>query len=299
MAISTGMGAVKNDGEGFKFLCLSPTPIATTETDTNIASKIYSTSPMRSAPTLGNFPVPPAIDSQYERSVVYTEQQQHPQDTPSTIQSLPKQQSTEPAKVQQANNIERKDEKERVILRSGKWTAVEETYANILIELFEEGRIDEYEKRMDSDGYNNKHSSKDENKATKFKIENGMTLRVYLSRKLFCSPMRISKKFAGRGIGKLVYMSQRPGSFYRIRQKFGLPSGPMSSQPTTVVWSANDWNKLNRLKEAESAFLILAFPQQQVGNRDAMMNLQSSDFGVLLRWCEYESHLFRCILFFR
>lgn len=28
-------------------------------------------------------------------------------------------------------------------------------------------------------------------------VEQGSTLRAYLSRRLFCSPMRISKKFAG------------------------------------------------------------------------------------------------------
>ena len=284
MAISTGMEALKNDGERSEFLCLSPTPIATMETDANVASKIYTTSPLPSAPTLGNFPAPPAIGSQNERSVVYKEQKQHPQAPLPKSHSMPKQQSAESAKAQKANKSERKDEKEHVILRSGKWTAVEEAYANILIELFEEGRIDEYEKRMDSDGYNNNNDSKDESKPAKFKIENGMTLRFYLSRKLFCSPMRISKKFAGRGIGKLVYMSQRPGSFYRIRQRFGLSSGPMSSNPTPVVWSANDWNKLNRLKEAESNFLILAFPQQQVGHRDATMNYLQIRSSVEFMW---------------
>ena len=33
----------------------------------------------------------------------------------------------------------------------------------------------------------------------------GSTLRAYLAQKLHCAPMRISKKFAGKGIGKKVY----------------------------------------------------------------------------------------------
>ena len=61
-------------------------------------------------------------------------------------------------------------------LRSGKWTAEEEAYTDLLIELFEKGHIDE---------------------------KNGCTLRSYLSRKLHCAPMRISKKYAGKGIGKI------------------------------------------------------------------------------------------------
>ena len=35
--------------------------------------------------------------------------------------------------------------------------------------------------------------------------EKGVTLRSYLARSLNCDPMRISKKFAGRCIGKLAY----------------------------------------------------------------------------------------------
>jgi hypothetical protein len=67
-------------------------------------------------------------------------------------------------------------------LRSGKWIPEEEKYAERLIELFEQGRI--------------------------AGCENGCTLRWYLSQKLHCAPMRISKKFAGKGIGKMVYMSK-------------------------------------------------------------------------------------------
>lgn len=56
-------------------------------------------------------------------------------------------------------------------LRCGKWAAAEEAYAVLLIEYFEKGIIVE--------------------------CENGVTLRSFLSRKLHCSPMRISKKYAG------------------------------------------------------------------------------------------------------
>ena len=66
--------------------------------------------------------------------------------------------------------------------RSGKWIPEEEKYAELVIEEFEKGRITG--------------------------CENGCTLRSYLSQKLHCAPMRISKKFAGKGIGKMVYVSK-------------------------------------------------------------------------------------------
>ena len=109
-------------------------------------------------------------------------------------------------------------------LRSGKWTVEEETYAKILIDLFEEGCIDD-------------------DRITK----KGMTLRAYLSRKLHCSPMRISKKFAGRGIGKLVYMSKNPMKYQRHAQ---------SIQDESLLY------KLNLLEQAESNFLRIAFPDR-------------------------------------
>jgi hypothetical protein len=66
-------------------------------------------------------------------------------------------------------------------LRSGKWTVEEETFADLLIELFEKGHIN---------------------------VNNGCTLRSFLARKLHCAPMRISKKYAGKGIGKMVFLSK-------------------------------------------------------------------------------------------
>mmetsp|Transcript_1349 Transcript_1349/g.1816 ORF Transcript_1349/g.1816 Transcript_1349/m.1816 type:complete len:953 (-) Transcript_1349:744-3602(-) len=70
-------------------------------------------------------------------------------------------------------------------LRRGKWTVEEERLANILIEEFGKGTIVD--------------------------CENGCTLRSYLSRKLHCAPMRISKKYAGKSIGKHVFLSRIPG----------------------------------------------------------------------------------------
>jgi hypothetical protein len=64
--------------------------------------------------------------------------------------------------------------------RSGKWSSAEESFANQLVTDFERGLLDD--------------------------CEEGCTLRSYLARRLNCAPMRISKKFAGRCIGKLAYV---------------------------------------------------------------------------------------------
>ena len=64
-------------------------------------------------------------------------------------------------------------------LRSGKWLEEEEAYAEVLIEMFDKGQLAD--------------------------CITGSTLRAYLAQKLHCAPMRISKKFAGKGIGKKVY----------------------------------------------------------------------------------------------
>lgn len=71
-------------------------------------------------------------------------------------------------------------------LRSGKWIPEEEEYSKLLIELFEKGMIRD--------------------------CENGTTLRAYLSHKLQCAPMRISKKYAGKGIGKMTYSAKLHGA---------------------------------------------------------------------------------------
>lgn len=61
--------------------------------------------------------------------------------------------------------------------KSGKWTSEEVAFAKQLIAAFMLGNLDD--------------------------CEEGSTLRSYLARKLHCSPMRVSKKFAGQGIGKV------------------------------------------------------------------------------------------------
>mmetsp|Transcript_2404 Transcript_2404/g.4461 ORF Transcript_2404/g.4461 Transcript_2404/m.4461 type:complete len:681 (+) Transcript_2404:70-2112(+) len=66
--------------------------------------------------------------------------------------------------------------------RTGKWTVAEEDYSARLIQLFELGVLDN--------------------------VENGTTLRSFLSSRLNCAPMRISKKYAGKAIGKHVFNRQ-------------------------------------------------------------------------------------------
>ena len=171
-----------------------------------------------------------------------------------------------------------------MVLRAGKWTTEEEQYANILIELFEEGRVDEFEQ------HNNNTNNKGEQQQPKIKITNGMTLRAYLSRKLFCSPMRISKKFAGKGIGKLVYMSQSTSIHQQhhqqqqLQQQFPFSPGVAFNTGAVPLSSAVYWIKLNRLKEAESIFLRIAFqngdPMEVVGY--LFQNCIALDFALIL-----------------
>lgn len=165
------------------------------------------------------------------------------------------------------------------ILRSGKWSTEEEEYANILIGLFEEGRVDEFEKHGSINNDNGDKAQEGlhrQQPPPKIKITNGTTLRSYLSSKLFCSPMRISKKFAGRGIGKLVYMSQRPIVLGRPQQQqqcqpLGFSSSIAFHNGTSPLLPAVYWNKLNQLKQAEMKFLRVAFPHgdpiEMVGKR--------------------------------
>ena len=90
-------------------------------------------------------------------------------------------------------------------LRAGKWIPEEETYAELLIELFEKGQFDPC--KMGSTGCGH------------VVVENGSTLRSFLSQKLHCAPMRISKKFAGKGIGKMVYLSKLDSSSKNNRKE--------------------------------------------------------------------------------
>lgn len=189
-----------------------------------------------------------------------------------------------------------------LILRSGKWTPEEETYANILIELFETGEVDKFEHHLRNNHINNIREKEEYQQQQQkhlphnTEISNGMTLRSYLSRKLFCSPMRISKKFAGKGIGKRVYMSRNPSNIC-YHQRFPFTPGSIGAGGTMTVSNTNNsttsstsvnptlpfphpfdssllplsssstvehWNRLNRLKEAESKFCDVAFPNDDL-----------------------------------
>ena len=101
--------------------------------------------------------------------------------------------------------------------RSGKWTREEEIYADLLIELFEKGHIDE---------------------------KNGSTLGSFLSRKLHCAPMRISKKYAGKGIGKMVFLSKN--GFRGTGDGIGSPAYHTNMQ---------------RLRKAEENFYKSCYPE--------------------------------------
>jgi len=78
----------------------------------------------------------------------------------------------------------------RLKLRKGKWTTEEENYAKYLVSEFENGTVPD--------------------------CESGNTLRAFLSRKLHCRPMRISKKFAGKSIGKYVFIARISTSMNNI-----------------------------------------------------------------------------------
>lgn len=73
-------------------------------------------------------------------------------------------------------------------LRSGKWTPQEENYANRLVYEFENGLLED--------------------------CGQGCTLRAYMAAKLQCAPMRISKKYAGRNIGKLEFTTKHSDEPY-------------------------------------------------------------------------------------
>ena len=76
------------------------------------------------------------------------------------------------------------DDKQPQNFRRGKWTTEEEAFAARLIRDFDAGLLP---------------------------LENGATLRAFLSKKLNCSAMRISKKFAGeKCLGKQIF-TRRPG----------------------------------------------------------------------------------------
>lgn len=121
--------------------------------------------------------------------------------------------------------------------RSGKWTREEEVYAELLIELFEKGHINE---------------------------KNGCTLRSFLSRKLHCAPMRISKKYAGKGIGKMVFLSKC--NFRGMGDGIGSPA-----------YLAN----MQRLRQAESTFYKSCIPELNVQMTIPLSTGMAQPYGVL------------------
>ena len=113
-------------------------------------------------------------------------------------------------------------------LRSGKWIREEEIYAEALIDLFEKG--------LASD------------------CTSGCTLRAYLSKKLHCAPMRISKKYAGKGIGKLAFVPQATVA----------GAEPSGSEAATATTSSNDKDDAVKRQEAQvqkkaEAFYLAVF----------------------------------------
>mmetsp|Transcript_29496 Transcript_29496/g.56050 ORF Transcript_29496/g.56050 Transcript_29496/m.56050 type:complete len:586 (+) Transcript_29496:193-1950(+) len=81
--------------------------------------------------------------------------------------------------LQSPSNLMRDLPKDPITPRRGKWSAEEEAYATAVIEAFSSGYLDALP---------------------------GTTLRTYLSEKLQCDPMRITKKFTGDySIGKKVF----------------------------------------------------------------------------------------------
>jgi len=272
--------------KGEKSSSLGPYPVSmeAVQTAAIIASKTTGR-PLQSAPTLVNLSKATSTfggSSQFglplHHKKINPQQMEQPHKLPGarrvSIPSTPtlasySSQSTPTQETAVTTNFKQKETtdngKNNIILRSGKWTIEEEIYANILIQLFEEGRVDDFEHSDDSKKIDN--SNEQEEHPLKFKITNGMTLRAYLSRKLFCSPMRISKKFAGKGIGKLIYMSQSPGAYQQHWQRLSSSSiSNLKHANGTALRSASRCDELNQLKQAESNFLRIAFPNNHPMN---------------------------------
>lgn len=100
--------------------------------------------------------------------------------------------ATAPKRTRQPKMTNRSTKsKARPGLRKGKWTEEESRYAGQLTSYFKEGLLP---------------------------IERGTMLRLYLSQKLNCEPMRITKKFTGgECIGKQVFRPATPTPDSRVR----------------------------------------------------------------------------------
>ena len=107
----------------------------------------------------------------------------------------------------------------------------EERFANALIEEFEKGTIQD--------------------------CENGCTLRAYLSRKLHCAPMRISKKYAGKSIGKHVFLSRIPSIMHSRNSIGGVLCNGQGSDGNMRSTQQN----LDRIRELEFHFHMSLLPE--------------------------------------
>ena len=298
-----------------------PSSMAAVKTAAAIIASKNPAAPMSSAPTPPNHPAPvstptptPTPSSSQKQQLVVAKQSHEPlpplsAGAPRTLlslqskipaasmQQIPAMPKTKPKNnaVNTATNVDNNQDTIQH-LRSGKWTIEEELYANILIQLFEEGRVDKFEHINDGDNNNsNSNNSEEETQqqTPTFKITNGMTLRAYLSRKLFCSPMRISKKFAGKGIGKLVYTSQSPSTYYHQRQRQAqifpfssstpIISNNMNIHAHSLPSVASHWSQM---KLAESNFLRVAFPNGG-GPMNVVCMLSSASFVDSIVYAQY------------
>lgn len=84
-------------------------------------------------------------------------------------------------------------------------------------------------------------------------LENGATLRAFLSKKLNCDPMRISKKFAGaRCLGKQIFLKRAPDApldEHQVHTSAGLRA---SHIPATSGQGVGD-GELDRLEPSLAA----------------------------------------------
>jgi len=93
--------------------------------------------------------------------------------------------------------------------------------------------------------------------------DNGATLRTYLSRRLHCDPMRISKKYAGSSVGKSVYFAKDP-------QKGGGAGGQGAQASSSSASSVSS--------SAPSAPLLGAGPQQQKWGQESELQRLERNF---------------------
>ncbi|RLN62231.1 hypothetical protein BBP00_00004912 [Phytophthora kernoviae] len=125
-----------------------------------------------------------------DRYTIKTEPQSDMDLSSNDLQEKPKKHTPKRSRTPKLSNRSTKS-KARPGLRKGKWTDEESRYATQLTNYFKEGLLP---------------------------LERGTMLRLYLSQKLNCEPMRITKKFTGgECIGKQVFRPCSPTPESRIR----------------------------------------------------------------------------------